>query len=83
MSDSFTPTRLVLVRHGESQVTVRRVIGGPRTCSGPSDLGRRQARALHDRLASTGELTPTVLLGSNWHGMASSAQPVGASSVTV
>lgn len=64
MSDAFTPTRLVLVRHGESQVTVRRVIGGPRTCSGLSELGRLQAAALHDRLAATGELTPTVLLSS-------------------
>ncbi len=43
-------TRLLLVRHGESEVTVRRVIGGPRTCSGLSELGRRQAVALGDRL---------------------------------
>jgi 2,3-bisphosphoglycerate-dependent phosphoglycerate mutase len=66
MSEPFTPTRLVLVRHGESQVTVRRVIGGPRTCSGLSDLGRQQAGALHDRLAATGELAPTVLLSSGY-----------------
>lgn len=50
------PTRLVLIRHGESQVTVRRVIGGPRTCSGLSDLGRAQAERLRERLANTGEL---------------------------
>lgn len=60
----FRPTRLVLIRHGESQVTVRRVIGGPRTCSGLSDLGHRQAAALHDRLVATGELAPTVLVSS-------------------
>ncbi len=42
-------TRLILVRHGESQVTVDRVIGGPRTCSGLSDLGRLQAAALKAR----------------------------------
>jgi probable phosphoglycerate mutase len=50
------PTRLVLVRHGESNATVARVIAGMRTCSGLSPLGIRQAEALRDRLASTGEL---------------------------
>lgn len=43
-------TRLLVVRHGESQVTVDRVIGGPKTCSGLSELGRRQAEALLQRL---------------------------------
>jgi probable phosphoglycerate mutase len=52
------------VRHGESVVTVRRVIGGPRTCSGLSDLGRRQAEALRRRLAETGDLTPDVVISS-------------------
>jgi probable phosphoglycerate mutase len=55
---------VVLVRHGESQVTVRRVIGGARTCTGLSDLGRRQAEALRDRLERTGELTAGVLYAS-------------------
>ena len=52
MSDqpTVTTTRLLLVRHGESKVTVDRVIGGPKTCSGLSDLGRRQADALRQRL---------------------------------
>jgi 2,3-bisphosphoglycerate-dependent phosphoglycerate mutase len=58
------PTRLVLVRHGESVVTVNRVIGGPRTCSGLSDLGRRQAEALRRRLAETGEPAPQVVISS-------------------
>ena len=58
------PTRLVLIRHGESKVTVNRVIGGPRTCSGLSDLGRQQAERLRDRLAETGEITATVLYAS-------------------
>ena len=49
-------TRLVLIRHGEAQSYVDGVIGGPTGCTGLSDLGRRQARALHDRLARTGEL---------------------------
>ena len=59
-------TRLVLIRHGESNVTVNRVIGGHRSCSGLSDLGRRQADRLHDRLASTRELAADVLISSNF-----------------
>ena len=49
-------TRLVLVRHAESMATVRRIVGGPRSCTGLSELGRRQAEALRDRLARTGEV---------------------------
>ena len=49
-------TTLVLVRHGEAQSFVEGVIGGAKGCTGLSDLGRRQAVALHDRLARTGEL---------------------------
>ncbi len=45
MSDEFAPTRVVLIRHGESKVTVRRLIGGPRTCTGLSPLGRTAGRA--------------------------------------
>ena len=65
-STGIAATSIVLVRHGESEVTVRRVIGGPRTCSGLSELGRRQAGALHDRLVAGGELTPTLLLSSGY-----------------
>ncbi|HEV7861298.1 MAG TPA: histidine phosphatase family protein [Acidimicrobiia bacterium] len=50
------PTRLVLIRHGESRSTVDRVVGGHRGCSGLTDRGVRQAKALRDRLADTGEL---------------------------
>lgn len=49
-------TRIVLVRHGESLAQERRIVGGHRGCAGLSDLGRRQAQALRDRLAQTGEL---------------------------
>lgn len=58
------PTRVVLVRHGESQVTVQRIIGGPRSCTGLSELGRRQAERLGERLRTTGEITATVLYSS-------------------
>jgi probable phosphoglycerate mutase len=60
------PTTLVLIRHGESNVTVNRVIGGYRTCSGLSELGRLQAERLRQRLESTGELTADVLISSNF-----------------
>ena len=57
-------TRLVLVRHGESQTSVARSIGGPRSCSGLSELGRRQCERLAARLAETGELAGAVLYAS-------------------
>ncbi len=60
-------TRVVLVRHGESNVTVKRVIGGPRTCTGLSPLGIEQSARLRDRLVDTGELShATVLLSSEY-----------------
>ena len=59
-------TTLALIRHGESNVTVNRVIGGHRTCSGLSDLGRQQSERLRERLAATGELAADVLIASNF-----------------
>lgn len=66
MSEEFVPTKLVLVRHGESNVTVNRIIGGPRTCTGLSPLGVQQAEALRDRLAETSELEATALYSSGY-----------------
>lgn len=66
-TEEFVPTRVVLIRHGESEVTVKRIIGGPRTCSGLSPLGVRQAERLRDRLAETGELAgATTLFASEY-----------------
>lgn len=62
----YPTTRLVLVRHGESQVTVRRVVGGPRTCSGLSELGRRQAERLATRISETGEISADVIYSSGY-----------------
>ncbi len=59
-------TRLVLVRHGESNVTVNRVIGGHRSCDGLSELGRRQVDRLGARLAETGEIAADRLLSSHY-----------------
>jgi probable phosphoglycerate mutase len=59
-------TRLVLVRHGESNVTVNRIIGGPRTCNGLSALGREQAARLRDRWSAHPEFTADALLASQY-----------------
>jgi probable phosphoglycerate mutase len=59
-------TRLVLVRHGESKTTVARVIGGHRTCSGLSELGRLQAQRLRDRWSSSDEFTADMLISSHY-----------------
>jgi len=45
-------TRLLLVRHGESMVTVKRIVGGAASCTGLSDLGRAQAERLRDRFGA-------------------------------
>jgi len=49
-------TTVVLVRHGESQVTVDQVVGGHDGCSGLSKRGRQQAEALRERLLISGLL---------------------------
>ena len=49
-------TRLVLIRHGEAQVALDGILAGEEHCVGLSELGRRQAEALRDRLERTGEL---------------------------
>jgi probable phosphoglycerate mutase len=59
-------TRLVLVRHGESNVTVNRIIGGPRTCNGLSALGQQQAARLRDRWAANSEFSVDVLVASQY-----------------
>jgi len=48
-------TRVVLIRHGESDAQVAGLVSGHSTCTGLSDLGAKQARALADRLAQSGE----------------------------
>jgi broad specificity phosphatase PhoE len=55
-------TTVVLVRHGESQVTVDEVVGGHASCSGLSKRGRRQAEALRDRLLASGLVREAVAL---------------------
>jgi probable phosphoglycerate mutase len=55
-------TRLVLVRHGESQVTVDQIVGGHAGCTGLSPAGRKQAELLRERLQRTGELSEAAAL---------------------
>jgi probable phosphoglycerate mutase len=56
--------RLVLVRHGDAHAGFGGVISGRAGCAGLTDLGRRQATALRDHLASTGRLRADALLAS-------------------
>ncbi len=58
-------TRLVFIRHGESNASVRRIVGGNTGDTGLSDLGRLQAEALRDRLARTGEIEGDVFVTSS------------------
>ena len=76
-------TQLVLVRHGQSQAQVDGFVSGHDTCRGLSPLGHRQAEALRDRLATTGELAPvdalyTSILPRAMETAATIAPPLGA-----
>ncbi|MCU1396894.1 MAG: hypothetical protein JWN62_3 [Acidimicrobiales bacterium] len=59
-------TRLIFVRHGESNTTVARRIGGHRTCTGLSPLGRLQADRLRKRWQEAPEFTVDVLISSHF-----------------
>lgn len=62
----MSSTRLLLVRHGESRATVERFLGGPRSCTGLTDFGRRQAEALRNRLLAEGSCDAHALYASNF-----------------
>ncbi|MEU8324123.1 histidine phosphatase family protein [Nonomuraea sp. NPDC048881] len=51
-------TELVFVRHGQAQCNVDGVVGGPRTCTGLTELGRRQMTLAAARLAAAHEAEP-------------------------
>jgi probable phosphoglycerate mutase len=55
-------SRIVLIRHGEAECNVNRIVGGRQGCSGLTDLGRRQVAALADRLYESGELREATTL---------------------
>jgi probable phosphoglycerate mutase len=54
-------TTLTLIRHAEPQAWVDNVVAGPTGDTGLSDLGRRQAVALRDRLLHNDYSTDVVL----------------------
>jgi len=56
--------RLFLVRHGDAHAGFGGVISGRTGCIGLTDLGRQQAGALRDYLASSGRVRADVLLAS-------------------
>lgn len=60
--DQPTGTRLLLIRHGEAYCNARGVVGGPLGCGGLTELGRRQATALCERLEYSGELRNATAL---------------------
>lgn len=62
----MSSTRLVLIRHGESRATVERFVGGPRSCTGLTDQGRRQAEALRNRLSAGHDVEANALFSSNF-----------------
>ncbi len=64
MIDAPIGARLLLVRHGESNATVERRIGGMATCTGLSQLGLAQAERLRDRLAAGTEPVVDRLISS-------------------
>ena len=55
---------LYLIRHGEAVSNVEPIIGGMRGDTGLTALGVRQAEALRDRLAASGEIAADVLIAS-------------------
>ncbi|MDI5964101.1 histidine phosphatase family protein [Streptantibioticus silvisoli] len=55
-------TEFVLVRHGQARCNVEGVVGGPRTCTGLTDLGRAQVQAAADRLAIEHAVAPFTAL---------------------
>jgi probable phosphoglycerate mutase len=61
-SEKPAGTRLVLIRHGEAWCNRDGVVGGPRGCGGLTDLGRRQAQTLAERLVFSRELMDAAAL---------------------
>src|SRR5438132_7890528 len=55
--------RLLLVRHGESICSVNGIVGGERGCTGLTERGFAQARALRDRFVREG-FKPDIVLAS-------------------
>lgn len=59
-----SPSRLVLVRHGQSVSNRDQWVSSQSTCGGLTDLGRAEAAAARDRLAQLPELAPDAVVVS-------------------
>ncbi len=55
-------TRLILIRHGESQCNLDGLIGGEKSCTGLSTEGFRQVKLLAKRFEASGELVGATAL---------------------
>ena len=64
MDAPTTPTRLILIRHGESASNAGGWISGQKTCGGLTPLGKRQAEAARDRLAAEPSMRPDRIVVS-------------------
>ena len=75
------PTRIVLIRHGESASNAGGWLSGQDTCGGLTDLGVAQAEALRDRLAIDPMLRPDRVVVSTMrravHTAEIAAEPTG------
>lgn len=58
------PTRLVLIRHGQSQSNLGQWLSGQATCGGLTDKGRTEAELARDYLATSPDLAPTSVVVS-------------------
>ena len=76
-----TPTRIVLIRHGESASNAGGWLSGQDTCGGLTELGVAQAEALRDRLAADPTMRPDRVVVSTMrravHTAEIAAEPVG------
>lgn len=64
-SELAAGSRLVIVRHGEAVANAEDTLGGHESCRGLTEHGRRQVRALAERLERTGELEGAAALYSS------------------
>ncbi len=75
------PTRIVLIRHGESASNAGGWLSGQDTCGGLTELGVAQAEALRDRLAVDPGLRPDRVVVSTMrravHTAEIAAEPTG------
>jgi hypothetical protein len=59
-----SPTRLILIRHGESRSVAEGWLSGRETCGGLTDMGRDQAEQFRRRAAADPDLVPDVVIAS-------------------